>query len=62
MSLRAFHIIFIVVSVALCVFVALWGYREATASSRVLASVMAIGAVTLVIYGMKIFRKLKDLP
>ena len=62
MSLRALHIIFIAVSVALCVFVALWGYREATSSSRALALVMAVAAVVLVIYGKKVFRKLKELP
>lgn len=62
MSLRAFHIIFIAVSVALCVFVAFWGVREATTSGRMLALVFVVGAAALVVYGKKIFRKLKELP
>jgi len=62
MSLRAFHIIFIVVSIALCLFVALWGVREATSSGRTLAMVMFVGAIVLVVYGKKVFRKLKELP
>ena len=28
MSLRVFHVIFIIVSIALCLYVAVWGVRE----------------------------------
>lgn len=66
MSLRAFHIVFIVVSVVLSFYVGLWGIRE-FADERD-ASVLAIGvlflvmAVGLTVYGRKTFRKLKELP
>jgi hypothetical protein len=62
MSLRIFHIIFISVSVALCIFVALWGVRQSTSSGAVLAAVFFLSAVALLVYGKKVFRKLKELP
>lgn len=62
MSLRIFHIIFISVSVALCVFVALWGVRQGTSSGVVLATVFFLSALALLVYGKKVFRKLRELP
>ena len=66
MSLKAFHIVFIVVCVALCAFVAVWGIREYLAArdtgSLVLAVVFICSGVVLVVYGVRTFRKLKDLP
>jgi hypothetical protein len=65
MSLRIFHVIFITVSIALSVFVAVWGVREylATRSSGALAltAVFLAGGVMLVLYAGRAFRKLKDL-
>ncbi len=65
MSLRIFHVIFITVSIALSVFVAIWGVREYMATSNnsalVLAVVFVAGGVALVLYAGKAFRKLKDL-
>ncbi len=65
MSLRIFHVIFITISIALSVFVAIWGVREyvATRSSGALALavVFVAGGVALVLYAGKAFRKLKDL-
>jgi hypothetical protein len=65
MSLRIFHVIFITVSIALSVFVAIWGVREfvATRSSGALALaiVFVVGGAALVLYAGKAFRKLKDL-
>jgi hypothetical protein len=65
MSLRIFHIIFIVASFGLSLFVALWGFREwsATRSSGALtmAVVFAISGVLLVWYGLVVVRKLRDL-
>ncbi len=66
MSLRAFHIIFVVVTVILSLYVALWGVREyadeRTASSLTLAIVFFVAAVALIVYGKKVFRKLKEIP
>jgi hypothetical protein len=65
MSLRIFHVVFITISIALSVFVAIWGVREylATRSSGALALavVFVAGGVALVLYAGKAFRKLKDL-
>lgn len=65
MSLRIFHIIFIIAAFGLSVFVALWGFREwaATRSSAALtlAVVFVVSAVALVGYGMVAVRKLRDL-
>jgi hypothetical protein len=65
MSLRIFHVIFITVSIALSVFVAIWGVREFMATrstgALALAVVFLAGGVALVWYAGKAFRKLKDL-
>ena len=65
MSLRIFHVVFITVSIALSVFVAIWGVREYVATrsrgALALAIVFVAGGVALVLYAGKAFRKLKDL-
>lgn len=66
MSLRIFHIIFVCASVALCLFVGMWCFREyqATASvaNLVLGFVFLASGGVLVVYGKKVFRKLKEIP
>ena len=66
MSQRAFHIIFIIETVVLSLYVALWGIREfAQERSNLglgLAIVFLASAVGLMIYGKKAFAKLKELP
>jgi heme A synthase len=66
MSLRAFHIVFVIVTVVLSLYVALWGVREYTRERDTLALGLAIlffiTAVGGVIYGKKAFAKLRDLP
>ena len=66
MSLRIFHIIFIVASVVLSLFVALWGIREfaqeRSTSGLTLGLLFLVTAVGLMIYGKKAFTKLKELP
>ena len=66
MSLRIFHIIFVSASVALCLFVGLWCVREYQASGSeanlVLALVFMVTGAALVVYGKRVFRKLKELP
>ncbi len=65
MSLRIFHIVFVTVSIALSIFVAIWGVHEyvATRSSGALglAGVFALCGVLLVFYAGRVFRKLKEL-
>jgi uncharacterized membrane protein len=66
MSLRAFHIVFVVVTIVLSLYVALWGIREYThernTSALTLAVLFLFMAVGLTVYGKKVFRKLKELP
>ena len=65
MSLRIFHIIFVTVSIALSLFVTIWGVREylATHSSGalLLAVVFLACGVVLVLYAGRVFRKLREL-
>ncbi|MDP9193389.1 MAG: hypothetical protein M3P06_16965 [Acidobacteriota bacterium] len=66
MSLRAFHIIFIIATVVLSLYVALWGIREfaqeRSSTGLVLAILFFITAIGGMIYGKKAFTKLKELP
>jgi len=66
MSLRAFHIVFIIVTVVLSLYVALWGIREfAQERSNMglgLAILFLFTAIGLMVYGRKALAKLKELP
>jgi membrane protein implicated in regulation of membrane protease activity len=58
MSLRVFHIVFVMVCIALSVFVAAWGIQN---GNMALAIVFAVFGVLLVAYGVKAFRKLREM-
>ena len=66
MSLRAFHIIFIIATIVLSLYVALWGIREFSAERSTgalgLSALFLITAVALMIYGKKALAKFKELP
>ena len=63
MSLKAFHIIFIVVSTILAVGFGLWAIRDYQAQGESLSLVVGVGsllgAVVLIWYGRWFLRKLK---
>ncbi|MEA2163569.1 MAG: hypothetical protein QOK37_1696 [Thermoanaerobaculia bacterium] len=65
MSLRVFHIVFISVSVALMLYLSVWGVREFMATRSTLGIGMAVfgvvGGVSLIWYGKRVFGKLKEL-
>ncbi len=65
MSLRAFHIVFITVSVALMLYVTVWGVREFMVSRSSLGVSMIVfgvsGGVSLLWYAKRVFHKLKEL-
>ena len=65
MSLRVFHVVFIMICIALCAYVTIWGVREyaATRSMSALgvAGVFVLGGAALVAYSGTAFRKLRDL-
>ena len=65
MSLRIFHVIFISVCVLFSILVGAWGAREyitnRDTSALVLALIFFVAAGVLVIYGKKVFGKLREL-
>ena len=65
MSLRIFHIVFVTVSIALSVFVTIWGVREymltRSMGALALAAVFLTGGVILVWYANRAFKKLREL-
>jgi FtsH-binding integral membrane protein len=66
MSLRIFHILFVIVCVGLSLCVGIWGIRDYMAErsglALTLAIVFLISGGVLVVYGRKVFAKLRDLP
>jgi hypothetical protein len=66
MSLRIFHIVFISVSVALTLYLTVWGVREFMVARSSLGITMAVvglaGGASLIWYGKRVFHKLKELP
>jgi len=66
MSLRAFHIIFVIVTVALSLYVAMWGFteysRQRDTGALALGLLFLVTAAGLCVYGKKAYGKLRDLP
>jgi hypothetical protein len=66
MSLKVFHIVFVIVCIALSVWVGVWGIRdymlERSVGALSLGIVFLLSGVVLVVYGRKAFEKLRDLP
>ena len=58
MSLRIFHIVFVMVCEALSIFVAVWGWQN---HATALSATFAVVAVALIVYGVYAFRKLREL-
>ena len=65
MSLRIFHVIFIIASVVLSLFVAVWAVREyqttGSAGALALGGAFLLAGGAMVEYGRRWFRKLKEL-
>jgi uncharacterized PurR-regulated membrane protein YhhQ (DUF165 family) len=66
MSLRVFHMVFVIVTVILSLYVALWGIREFSQERSIgalsLAVIFLLTAVGMIVYGKKAYGKLKELP
>lgn len=66
MSLKVFHIVFVVVCVLLSLYVGVWGIRDYMQERSVGALVLGIlflgSGLVLIVYGRKAFEKLRDLP
>lgn len=65
MSLKAFHIAFIVLSAALAAGFAAWCFREVSASGNtamgIAGGISAASSIALGAYGVRFLRKTKDL-
>jgi hypothetical protein len=59
MSLKIFHMVFIVLSIATSVFVGIWGLMHRQIG---FASIFLLLAAVLVVYGFRAFRKLREIP
>jgi hypothetical protein len=66
MSLKVFHIVFVIVCVALSLWVGVWGIRdyviERNTGALSLGILFLASGLVLVLYGKKAFEKLRDLP
>lgn len=58
MSIKFFHYVFIVASIALSVVFGLWGLNYGEGLSAVLAGFSWLAAALLVVYGIGVYRKL----
>ena len=66
MSLKVFHIVFVIVCVGLSLWVGVWGIRdymqERSGTALTLGILFLLSGLALVVYGRKAFEKLRDLP
>jgi hypothetical protein len=56
-SLKQFHILFVLVSMALCIFLAYWAYSQDLMSYLVL---FFISILVLFFYGLRFYNKVKN--
>ena len=63
MSLKAFHVFFVTISLLLCVGFGVWAVRDYQASDNTTSLCLGVGsflaAVVLVVYGVWFLKKLK---
>jgi len=66
MSLKIFHIVFVIATTILSLFVALWGIREfaqqKSTGGLVLGLVFLAAAIALMVYGKRVYAKFKEIP
>lgn len=66
MSLKVFHIVFVIVCIALSIWVGVWGIHdyvvERSAGALGLGILFLVSGLVLVLYGRRAFEKLRDLP
>ena len=65
LSLRSFHVVFIVASIALSLWVGVWGvqryFESGSGTGLATGVIFFLGGFVLLIYGMRFFAKLKRL-
>jgi hypothetical protein len=66
MSLKIFHIVFVIVCVGLSLWVGVWGIRdymyERSGAALTLGILFLASGLVLVVYGRRAFEKLRHLP
>lgn len=66
MSLKVFHIVFVIVCIALSIWVGVWGIHDYVVERSVgalgLGILFLVSGLVLVLYGRRAFEKLRDLP
>lgn len=65
MSLKAFHIFFVMISIVMCLGVGAWGTKEYLAGSHASGLGLAVACFVLgaglIAYGFKVYKKLAEL-
>jgi hypothetical protein len=65
MGIKAFHFVFVAVSILLCVFLAVWGLSSWRSTGQAGHLVLGCGAIltgmVLLVYGRYVLRKLKGM-
>ena len=65
LSLKSFHIVFILASIALCLMVTIWGaqqyMRVGALGSIIMAVTFGVSGVALIVYMVRYFLKLRNL-
>jgi Mn2+/Fe2+ NRAMP family transporter len=62
MSLKSFHLVFVSVSIILCLFLAIWAFAfspEKSTGTTILGVVGVLGALVMPVYGVYFYRKLE---
>lgn len=63
MSLKAFHVFFVTISILMCISLGVWGVRAAGSDETALPMAMGVagfaGALILIVYGAWMLKKLK---
>ncbi len=66
MSLKIFHIVFVIICIGLSLWVGVWGINdyihERSVGALSLGILFLLSGVVLVVYGRRAFEKLRDLP
>lgn len=65
MSLKTFHIIFVIVTTLLCAFLTLWGFKLAPTdmadSAKIIAYLGIAGMIIMPLYGVYFYKKVKNI-
>jgi len=63
MSIKTFHLIFIVIATLMCIGVAIWGFffTRGETTFLIISGLCALAAIALPIYGISFYKKAKNI-